>query len=92
MNKHINEPETGNKPGVYEWVNRVGDTVRSVAQNFPQADAVVRYTNGQAKLVQSLDEWKNEQLDKLRAEKEAARKAAEKQVESEKEASNKKGK
>ena len=69
MNKHINEPETGNRPGVYELENREGEKVRMVAQNFPQADALVRM---QATFVQSLEDWKKAEVEKLKAKAEGS--------------------
>lgn len=64
MNKQINEPETGNRPGVYELENREGEKKRMVAQNFPQADALVRMN---ATFVQSLADWKQAEIEKLQA-------------------------
>ena len=69
MNKQINEPETGNKPGVYEIENREGEKVRLVAQNFPQADAFVRMN---AEYIMSLQEWKEEQIKELKAKSPAS--------------------
>ena len=66
MKKYINEPETGARPGVYEIENREGEKKRMVAQNFPQADALTRMN---AEFIMTLQEWKQEQLTKLKAEK-----------------------
>ena len=63
MNKNINPPETGNLPGVYEIENREGEKKRMVAQNFPQADALVRM---KAEYVMSIDDWKKEQIAKIK--------------------------
>lgn len=63
MSKVIQEPETGAQPGVYEAENIHGEKVTMVAQNFPQADALVR--QGWTR-VKSLDEWKQAELQKLK--------------------------
>lgn len=69
MSKTISEPEVGNKPGVYEIENAEGEKKQLVAQNFPQADAFVRMG---AKYIATLNEWKDIQLSKLKAEKPAS--------------------
>jgi len=65
VNKNINSPETGARPGVYEIENREGEKKRMVAQNFPQADALVRMN---AEYVMTLEDWRTEQVKKLKEE------------------------
>lgn len=65
MNKNINSPEQGAQPGVYEIENREGEKKRMVAQNFPQADALVRM---KAEYVMSIEDWKAEEIKKLKEE------------------------
>ena len=65
MNKNINSPEQGAKPGVYEIENAEGEKVRLVAQNFPQADAFVRM---KAEYVMTLEDWRDGQVKKLKEE------------------------